>query len=71
MRLQVERDRCVGAGMCNLAAPEVFDQDDEEGQVILLDAAPPEDLHPVVREAVATCPSGAISMSESPEGEVP
>jgi ferredoxin len=68
MRLQVDRNRCVGAGMCNLSAPEVFDQDDEEGHVILLDAAPAEDLHAVVREALTTCPSGAISISE---GELP
>ncbi|EME53077.1 ferredoxin [Amycolatopsis decaplanina] len=37
MRLEVDRERCVGAGMCVLTAPEVFGQDEEDGRVRLLD----------------------------------
>lgn len=63
MRIEVDRGRCVGAGMCNLAAPDVFDQDDAEGQVVLLDPQPPAELHEAVRIAVETCPSSSISIS--------
>ncbi|MFD4832937.1 ferredoxin [Streptomyces uncialis] len=39
LRLGVDRQRCVGAGMCALTAPAVFDQDEEEGLVVLLSPA--------------------------------
>lgn len=35
-RVGAERDRCVGAGQCVLAAPGVFDQDEEDGLVRVL-----------------------------------
>ncbi|MDF3288193.1 ferredoxin [Streptomyces silvisoli] len=33
MELSIDRERCVGAGMCALTAPDVFDQDPEDGRV--------------------------------------
>jgi ferredoxin len=58
-RIQVDRDRCVGAGMCTLNAPEVFDQDRVDGLVLLLRTRVP---HPAeaVHDAADLCPSGAI-----------
>lgn len=41
MLIHIDQEKCCGAGHCVLAAPEVFDQRDEDGIVILLDAAPP------------------------------
>lgn len=64
LRIVADRDRCIGAGMCALLAATVFDQDDADGQVLLLAAAPRED-HAAVREAVAVCPSGALTLEES------
>ncbi|KOX46930.1 ferredoxin [Streptomyces ardesiacus] len=61
-KISVERDRCVGAGQCVLAAPAVFDQDDEEGLVLLLDGEPPAAQSDAVREAVWACPSGALAL---------
>ncbi|MFF0087030.1 ferredoxin [Streptomyces canus] len=29
MRIDVDADRCVGAGQCVMAAPKVFDQNDD------------------------------------------
>ena len=43
MEINVDRDRCVGAGQCVLSAPDVFDQDDE-GLVTVLDPAPAAEL---------------------------
>ncbi|GEB48853.1 MULTISPECIES: ferredoxin [Streptomyces] len=62
MRVTVDPDKCCGAGQCVLVAPEVFDQRDEDGIVVLLDAAPPADRHEAVREAAAICPAAAIEV---------
>jgi ferredoxin len=62
VKVQANRDVCIGAGMCLMTAPDVFDQSDDDGLVILLDEHP-EDT-PSVREAIANCPSGAISIVE-------
>ncbi|MGW4848875.1 ferredoxin [Nocardia brasiliensis] len=63
MKITVDRDRCVGAGMCALLAPAVFDQDAADGRVWLLDAAPPPGQHTAALEAEQTCPSAAISVT--------
>lgn len=67
MRVGVDRDRCCGAGNCVVTAPEVFDQDDEEGLVLLRRAEPPADAVDRVRLAVELCPAGAISVAHRPE----
>jgi ferredoxin len=65
-RMQVEADRslCMGAGMCALNAPEVFDQDEDEGLVVVLDAEPPAGRRYAVRDAVHLCPASAIRLVE-------
>ena len=60
MRIEIDEELCCGAGTCVLAAPTVFDQNDEDGTVILLDAAPADDLRAEVREAATRCPTAAI-----------
>ncbi|MCB5182429.1 ferredoxin [Streptomyces antimicrobicus] len=60
MHLSIEPDACVGSGQCALAVPEIFDQDDEDGTVVLLDEQPPQDLHEAVHEAAGLCPVQAI-----------
>lgn len=64
MRITVDEDKCCGAGQCVLLAPEVFDQRDDDGIVVLLDAEPPEALHAVSREAASVCPAAAIDVSD-------
>ncbi|MFI6575514.1 ferredoxin [Nocardiopsis sp. NPDC050513] len=64
MKISVEEDRCCGAGQCVLLAPEVFDQRDDDGIVVLLDAAPDGPLHEAVRESAAVCPAAAIHIDE-------
>lgn len=59
-RASAERDRCVGAGRCVLAAPAVFHQDDEDGLVLVLAERPTAAQLDAVREAVCSCPSGAL-----------
>ncbi|MGW5861139.1 ferredoxin [Streptomyces sp. NPDC055239] len=62
MKLTIDEDKCCGAGQCVLIAPEVFDQRDEDGIVILLDPTPPQEQHTTAREAAAVCPAAAIDI---------
>jgi ferredoxin len=60
VRVQADRDVCVGAGNCVLTAPDIFDQDDD-GLVTVLEPNPPADRNGDVERAVRMCPSGAIT----------
>jgi ferredoxin len=64
VRIVADRDRCVGAGQCVLAEPDMFDQSDEDGRVLLLagNLGPAE--ADIARKAIRLCPSRAISLSE-------
>lgn len=65
MKVAVEQDRCVASGQCVLLAPDVFDQRDEDGSVVLLQDNPPTELDDDVREAALVCPALAIQLVES------
>ncbi|MBF6330903.1 ferredoxin [Nocardia transvalensis] len=60
MELKIDRDICIGAGMCVLLAPELFDQDADDGRVIPKTAATGAEQQAALAEAVDACPSGAI-----------
>ena len=64
MRVIVNMDVCESNALCMAAAPEVFllnDDDDLE----VIDATPPESLRKKVEEAVRLCPKQAIRIEES------
>ncbi|MFF3753629.1 ferredoxin [Streptomyces sp. NPDC002018] len=63
MRIDVDTERCVGAGQCVLSAPEVFDQDDH-GIVMVLEDPADEPARDAVRQAGMVCPSQAITVKE-------
>jgi ferredoxin len=60
VKVHADRDVCCGSGMCALRLPEVFDQDEREGTVVVLDATPPPELARELAAAAHACPSGAI-----------
>ncbi|MEU6561407.1 ferredoxin [Nocardia nova] len=62
MRIGIDRERCIGAGMCALTAPAVFDQDPGDGRVVAATTDPTPPDHAAVREAVSVCPSGALTL---------
>lgn len=68
MRVTSDPQRCVGAGQCVRFAPEVFDQNDDDGVVVVLDTAPPTDLWGAVDEAVDGCPTKAIAALDDAAG---
>lgn len=63
MKITVDRNRCVGAGNCVLAADELFEQDESNGRVNLLRSEPPQEMAEMVEEAELMCPSRAISVT--------
>jgi ferredoxin len=65
VRIVIDRTRCVGAGQCVRVAPEVFDQDEGEGLVLLLEANPAPDVVEYARKAALLCPARAITLEES------
>jgi ferredoxin len=62
VKIAVDRDRCIGSGMCVLTAPAVFDQDPDEAVVVLLDESPPDTDRPAVQQAVDRCPAAVIRL---------
>ncbi|MFD7169259.1 ferredoxin [Streptomyces violascens] len=73
MRLDVDRERCQGAGMCALTAPAVFDQDTEDGLVLLLASRPSPGQAASARLAAGLCPAAAITVTDerTPGGSPP
>jgi ferredoxin len=65
MRVVVDVERCRGAGQCALTAPEVFDQDEEDGTVVVLADEPPPELHHAVAMAAQLCPNAVIRLEET------
>ncbi|WP_305788405.1 ferredoxin [Symbioplanes lichenis] len=64
MKVLLDQDKCVGSGQCVLAAPEVFDQRDEDGVAILLQTEPPESDGDDVHHAALVCPAQAIDVED-------
>ncbi|GLY70784.1 ferredoxin [Amycolatopsis taiwanensis] len=71
MRVQVDLDRCEANGLCVLAAPEVFDLDDNDQ--LQYDPEPGEELILDVEDAARSCPVQAIALTRTAAdgGEVP
>jgi ferredoxin len=63
MRVTADQKLCVAAGICAATAPEVFDQRDSDGKVLVLDEYPAPHLHKSAREAADYCPAFAITVS--------
>ncbi|WP_112137861.1 ferredoxin [Glycomyces dulcitolivorans] len=61
MRIAVDREACTSAGMCALTDPARFDQDEDDGRVVLLEAEA-RDGDPDATAAAELCPSGAVTL---------
>ncbi|MET9447644.1 ferredoxin [Streptomyces cinerochromogenes] len=60
MKVVADYDKCCAAGQCAILAPDVFDQDEDDGIVQVLDPEPPARLHDAVLQAVTACPGSAL-----------
>jgi ferredoxin len=64
MRVAVDQDRCIAAGQCVATAPDVFDQRDSDGVVVLVTATPDAADEDDVRSAARVCPALAIQIQD-------
>lgn len=62
MRIRTLEGRCVGAGQCVLAAPDLFDQSDEDGTVVVLRDVVDAEHEAGAQAALGRCPSGTIRL---------
>jgi ferredoxin len=58
--VEIDRDRCIGSGVCLVYAPGTFTHDDE-AKAVLLD--PSTDDLETVQTVVGACPTRAISLT--------
>ena len=63
MKVHADRAVCVASGMCVLRLPEVFDQAEDDGRVVVRCAEPGPGRAAEVLEAVESCPSGALRVA--------
>ncbi|MEV5438378.1 ferredoxin [Streptomyces sp. NPDC052682] len=64
MRIDIDRDVCIGAGQCAMTEPDVFTQDDD-GYSTLRPGREDGGGSPLLREAARACPVRAITVSET------
>ncbi|MFF9086260.1 ferredoxin [Streptomyces sp. NPDC014991] len=62
MHIDIDKDTCIGAGQCALAAPGVFTQDDD-GYSTLVPGREDGSGDAMVREAARACPVSAITLT--------
>ena len=64
MKVTVDQNICASSGNCVMNAPEVFDQRDVDGVVVLLNEHPSDEQTAGARQAAAACPAQAIYIEE-------
>jgi ferredoxin len=64
MNISIDKDKCISTGNCVLAAPELFDQSEDDGTVVVLNHTPEPELHESARQAAAACPALVIQIRE-------
>jgi ferredoxin len=61
VRVDVDWDLCESNGLCVLAAPEVFELQDDD-TLLIMQETPDETLRTKLEDAVRNCPKRAISL---------
>ena len=63
MKARVDKDTCIGCGLCPSICPEVFELTDE-GYAHAIKSEVPEDCKDATVEARDSCPVNAIDVEE-------
>jgi ferredoxin len=64
--IEIDRDVCIGSGVCQSYASATFAIDDETKAAVIDAAGDPEKT---VRQAAESCPTGAISIRAAHSAE--
>jgi ferredoxin len=63
MKVKVDTTKCSGIGLCEMTAATVFEVGDD-GHSRVINAHPSADEMPDVEEAIANCPTAALSAED-------
>jgi ferredoxin len=63
MRVEVDLDKCVGHGICESIADEVFEVQDD-GTVVIHENECPESDRDRMKQAVTQCPAAALRLED-------
>lgn len=67
LKITVDRDTCIGDGLCCDDAPETFEMDDEQKAIV---KNPVGDDRETILEAAGNCPVDAIRVEDTETGDV-
>lgn len=62
MKAFVDKDTCIGCGLCPSICPDVFAMDDEDGKATSIVDSIPDELNDDAEEAASSCPVEAITV---------
>jgi ferredoxin len=68
MRIRIDPGICQGYAQCNSLLPSVFEVGDDGTAQVLVPQVPPS-LTGSVARVVDMCPTGAISVADTPGGD--
>jgi ferredoxin len=63
VRVIADRERCVGAGLCVLTNPGLFDQSEDDGRIIVLTEDVADENIASVEQAMRLCPTRVLSVA--------
>lgn len=66
LKICIDREQCIGDGLCVNEAPETFDLDDDQKAFVLAD---PGDELEYILAAAKSCPLDIISVEDSATGK--
>ncbi len=61
-KIELDRTKCIGLGICESIAPDVFEVDDD-GDLVLLREEVAADEVAAMEEAVQSCPAAALRLA--------
>lgn len=61
MKANVDKDTCIGCGMCPSICPDVFEMDDD-GKAKVIVSEVPDGKEDEAQDAESSCPVNAISI---------
>ena len=61
MRITVDRSKCIGTGLCESVAPDLFEVGGD-GEVVVASGDVPEERREDVEQAVESCPTLALGV---------